>query len=74
MSTNLWKPTATMPAPEPEEPPTNAYAFGSGHFFEGLKHEIKVLEAEDLMMPSIEPAKYSSKKNGIIASYGANTN
>lgn len=76
MSTNMWKPTAaTMPPPpEPEEVPVNAYAFGSGHFFEGLNHEIKMLENEDLMMPSFEPAKYSSKRNGIIASYGANTN
>ena len=76
MSTNMWKPTASQPAPaiEEEEVPNNAYAFGSGHFFEGLKNEIKMLETEDLMLPSFEPAKYSSKRNGIIASYGANTN
>jgi len=75
MSTNMWKPTSTMPAaPETEETQNNAYAFGSGRFFEGLKNEIKMIETEDLMMPSFEPAKFSSKRNGIIASYGANTN
>ena len=53
-------------------PPSNA--FGTGRFFQGLLGEIQALEKEDLMLAGFEPAKYSSKKNGIIAAYGANTN
>lgn len=39
-----------------------------------MRTEIKLIEQEDLMLASYEPAKYSSKRNGIIAGYGANTN
>lgn len=53
-------------------PPSNA--FGSGRFFQGLRSEIESLEKEDLMLSNFEPAKYSTKKNGIITAYGANTN
>ena len=49
-------------------------AFGTGRFLQGLKGELDSLDHEDLMLASFEPAKYSSKRNGIIASYGANTN
>ena len=49
-------------------------AFGTGKFFEGLRHELNLLDKEDLMFASFEPAKYSGKRNGIITAYGANTN
>jgi hypothetical protein len=49
-------------------------SWGSGRFLQGLRTEIKLIEQEDLMLASYEPAKYSSKRNGIIAGYGANTN
>ncbi len=53
MSTNMWKPTqpinaATMETDE-EEIPSNA--FGTGHFYQGLKNEIYSLDRVDLMLP-----------------------
>jgi hypothetical protein len=79
-STNSWKPSSnTMPLDIAALTGSNQNhsidtAFGSGNFFEGLKSEIEALDHEDLMLQGFEPAKYSSKKNGIICSYGANTN
>ena len=45
MSTNLWKPAQSLPAPiELEETVNPTFAFGSGQFFKGLKNEINSLD------------------------------
>ena len=76
-SSNSWKPQGTSSQPVDFNPLTNpppSNAFGTGRFFHGLRTEIDALDKEDLMLSGFEAAKYSSKKNGIISAYGANTN
>lgn len=45
-------------------------------FFENLREEIAVSTNDYIrqLMPDYQPAKYSAKRNGIVAAYGANTN
>jgi len=42
--------------------------------FEALKQELSMIDSSSLMLNQYEPAKYSSKRNGSIIAYGANTN
>ena len=79
-SSNSWKPQVGASTAQAaidfnslnNTPPSTA--FGTGRFFQGLRGEIDALDKEDLMLSGFEAAKYSSKKNGIITAYGANTN
>lgn len=45
-------------------------------FFENLRDEISLSTNDYIksLMPDYQPAKFSAKRNGIVAAYGANTN
>ena len=47
-----------------------------GDFFNGLRQELKDCGDDNVkqLMPDYQPAKFSAKRNGIVAAYGANTN
>lgn len=48
----------------------------SHDFYEGIRNEIVQHTDEVILqlMSDYQPSKYSSKRNGVIAGYGANTN
>lgn len=54
---------------------SNSY-IPSKTFFENLREEISTSSNDYIrgLMPDYQPAKYSAKRNGIVAAYGANTN
>lgn len=54
---------------------SNSYVPGK-NFFENLREEIAGCSNEFIksLMPDYQSAKYSAKRNGIVAAYGANTN
>jgi hypothetical protein len=54
---------------------SNSYVPGK-NFFENLRDELSACSNEFIksLMPDYQPAKYSAKRNGIVAAYGANTN
>ena len=46
----------------------------NGKMFESLRNELSCIDQDSFLLSNFEPAKYSTKRNGIIAAYGANTN